>query len=890
MTTAILLLLLLLFRQLLTTADGMQKIMPRTAFSGKVSNRFCGLDENGECQYGPYLQSLGLLIIPPVVFAVLSLLVPCAFFLPRLVLGFWGGRSPSHGWFKPVVRETQFPGYSRTSIVRTKALYVGIAGTMIGVVVAGMLGNMLVSSATSTFVDTVLESAIDVVTTAERVVAEMAGVVYTPAGFQTRVQPALDAAAAVLDSGQTMRDTVQTYSAIRLFVMYGFLGVPLIFAAVGLAGPLLNARKLAFGCSMSATCIMFLTWSIFAIHVLLIVLFSDLCVEIDELRAVDSSAISNATVLNKLLGCGATNSSFDSLVAEAEAGLTAAAAAACSAHALLCTEQYQVCPPTPCSIATIESLLLADVLDFELGCYSAPNPVCTPGGGAASGCPSQLVGPCDAAPMTIRTCAESCRPAGSKAAAAAFVSAADAVAVYQRLLFADIKPLQECSFVTQLFTSVQDTVCVDMLGGLDALGTTLAAEAVLVAVLMVLLILGLKRFRSLADARLLPLDGGDELAVVEHGTDKSLNDEPRGSEADGSETVDTAVATATIAGRSHKRKHKSSKAKSKGKGKGKGKGKPVSRRDRPRPGTTGMPFLVSSYSSDAGDADIHVTVLARDDPVREFVNEGKTDKKAAARLRGKQVRSAPQQAYVIPSPKKQLELEARAKQQQLVAQQFQARAASLQVQATALQRRQAQLTAAARGPVLVAPGAAPMQMSHHPHYPQPPAEFTMTDMSSAPQLRSLAEATNAAYPLAGQQALPPAASYSGGMYPIAGQQALPPAATNSGAYTLAPHPSHLAQPPAASNSGGMYSIAGQQALPPAATNSGAYTLAPHPSHLAQPPAASNSGGMYSIAGQQALPPAATNSGAYTLAPRPSHLAQPPQASNSGGAFFYEEEM
>merc|ERR1711916_30300 len=103
-------------------------------------------------------------------------------------------------------------------------------------------------------------------------------------------------------------------------------------------------------------------------------------------------------------------------------------------------------------------------------------------------------------------------------------------------------------------------------------------------------------------------------------------------------------------------------------------------------------FLVSSYSDDREEeVDIPINVLAHDDPLRAFVNDGKADAKSKARIEGQGAKSAPLQSYVVPSPKAQLQMQAVAVQRQRMVTAAQRQAMAYQAQLAEISRRQTAL-------------------------------------------------------------------------------------------------------------------------------------------------------------------------------------------------------
>merc|ERR1711916_332059 len=122
-------------------------------------------------------------------------------------------------------------------------------------------------------------------------------------------------------------------------------------------------------------------------------------------------------------------------------------------------------------------------------------------------------------------------------------------------------------------------------------------------------------------------------------------------------------------------------------------------------------FLVSSYSDDREEeVDIPINVLAHDDPLRAFVNDGKADAKSKARIQGQGAKSAPLQSYVVPSPKAQLHMQAVASQRQRMVTAAQRQAMAYQAQLAEITRRQTALLSS----------DTPFSLSPpQPHQPQP---------------------------------------------------------------------------------------------------------------------------------------------------------------------------
>lgn len=323
-------------------------------FAGKrVPGRFCGADASDTCKFVEYAQSLALFAIPGVLFAVLTLIGTCVFFVLRLICGAFGGWKASYGCCK--AKPIPFPGYSGLTLAATKTLFFVAVGCVVAAGVCCTIANMGISSGVLSFVDELLATVTKVKFIVLGIIDSLEAISYT-ANSAASLTGVISAADSLQSRGRSLRATVKSYDFFRWMIVNALIGVPVLVTLLSMISPLCSMPKASFACVMALTILLFASWFLFSLHFVLAVLLSDLCVELDTIF-VPGKEIS--PLLRSALSCKQSNeSSFYPLVTKAREGLDQAASTACSAFSSLCTGEVPcVQARVACDARTVEQLV-----------------------------------------------------------------------------------------------------------------------------------------------------------------------------------------------------------------------------------------------------------------------------------------------------------------------------------------------------------------------------------------------------------------------------------------------------------------------------------------------------------------------------------------------------
>jgi len=433
-------------------------MLPSFLFDTHV--RLCGWDGTN-CNWGHYVSSVGR-FGAPVIVAALVIICFVGFVLLRTCNG-CGGRFSSFGFCPDKRAERR--SYTRRERRGAKIAISVIAIAIIGCAIAGMALSKNDSQKIKYLIQEVQDTATSAITAIQVVGAEVIGLPFSENATEI-TQDTLNAAQQVqsrMNSVRSLASKLNTASVVFIFV--GFVTAALL-AVLGIVSAALNLRRLSFVGGLLGFWICAIVWISFGICLVLAKLSFDACAESGLF--IGGLSTSNDAVSGSLTmawGCG-PNSYFGNFSNTLVQGENSAVSESCKSISTVCSFPNVHCPSVPCNTANVPFLVSNTfIMDGSVN-------------------------------RTVASCALACENNVYREGSQMIVQDIGYYNNYTALL-AYFAPFGTCGYVSTVVDDLNVQFCGPMGQGYYGGAVTNLITGVLLIALIVLLIIGKKRFRRI---------------------------------------------------------------------------------------------------------------------------------------------------------------------------------------------------------------------------------------------------------------------------------------------------------------------------------------------------------------------------------------------------------
>ena len=466
----------------------------KTLVTGEsFSNRFLGYDEEKEeFEPEPYFVWIGERVVAVLIVALLHLLAIPVFLLWRvcckpLVLATCCRCFRSSAAKRDASGKVLFSAFS----VRTlRLILLGILVSSVVCVAVGMTSNGILNTALNDVVDDLITNGQELVADVDVAVSRILAQDRT-ANSGSDVQPAIDAGNDALVKAQDIQDDWDTYRGYYQLVVYGLFLLPLAVYALALllAYTGLHKCKVLNGCALLLLLLLFVVLVVSAIHVLLWLVFSDLCEEAD-LYLNDPSQSSTREVFGEILGCvnasdsnaeeaGSGFSSLNKVITDA---LRDARRDACIAADALCNRVNTACTLGPCTSDNVDAFLQETIVT------------------------TSTAGPPPPQSLTFAECATLCADDSERSEASGLANGVVEIGNFTNIKTTNLDPILSCQFVERAVSDLNSNVCTEATPALYLITIMLFITVLIYDGASICLCRAQKRFGNVRPG----VDGGDD--------------------------------------------------------------------------------------------------------------------------------------------------------------------------------------------------------------------------------------------------------------------------------------------------------------------------------------------------------------------------------------------
>ncbi|KNC54080.1 uncharacterized protein AMSG_09745 [Thecamonas trahens ATCC 50062] len=449
-------------------------LLRRTATGTKISNRFCALNEQNECDWENYASFLLAVVVPMIVLA--CLMCVCGPLLACFrMCGCMGGRHPRPGLCCGKGNVDKL--YSKSTIHAVKGLALVAVVVCFICLVCAYVGNARTSEGVNGVVDALIKAGDSLVAQVRAIGTSLEALPYTR-DVAASISEAANSANSFVNDVRSAKKDINAYEVIRAVAANISLLVPFLMLLTSVSLGILNKRgcciHIVFGTLITLS--LSFVWLSTGIHSLLAIVFDDAC---DEFATfIDGSNPDN--ILDTLVGCSSSSgiaSGFQGLADDARSGLDQSVSASCSRL------------EPACAVTASPRLN---------GCPSVCNATTLPSYRQATWTPSPNTG---GQPLTLDACRTECTQGSDEqsTSVAAFTEIGDVIE-YNRILSEEIIPLLNCDFLTTLVRDLFASFCTKLTSGLKMVAQSQIAMATFLMIGIFLLWLGQKRFLPVSES------------------------------------------------------------------------------------------------------------------------------------------------------------------------------------------------------------------------------------------------------------------------------------------------------------------------------------------------------------------------------------------------------
>lgn len=508
-------------------ADGDDKSTgTRSTWRGvKISNRICGMDENGDCHIMEYAEALSKYAAPGIILAILSIISLPVFCIGRFCCNCFGGRRRSKGIC--CGKRDQFEGYSLKEIWIIKLLLIA---AMVGIalcVILGYVGDKSVSTGITKSTTTLISAGNTIVDKASIIAYNLSSLPYTK-DEGAQIGEFVDTAKTFLDQAESIEVVIKEYNKYRSIAVIISFALPLGLLVIGVVGAIFNFRYLALIAFFFCFLVSIIIWISFSVHSVVHTVFIDVCYELDVVMTDPPPPQNNSTSGNNTNTDDGGNGGIQDMIKDiyyctqfsnvgdlARGALDDSYKTACDGLTKLCNDSYVNCSDSynggNCSRENLQNFLGEHIRDYVIGCNDT-YPI--------EQCPANDINSCMNPYLcvdqmrTVKDCATNCINEELRGYANTTVFGLEMLFLYTDIIENEVLPLLNCTIVQNTFSDVSDAMCVNIKQGVSRISVASGFLGALLIPGTILLLLGFKRFRK----NRFPIGTG-----LEEGDDKNVD-------------------------------------------------------------------------------------------------------------------------------------------------------------------------------------------------------------------------------------------------------------------------------------------------------------------------------------------------------------------------------
>ncbi|KAJ3447889.1 transmembrane protein [Anaeramoeba flamelloides] len=444
---------------------------PRYDLSGnRLPNRFCALNDNGNCQWRKYAESLGLMLCTGIVMSFL-----CIVFFFGLVL-FRLTKSAA----KVCGCCTKQDALKNVSVNQYKYFIIFVCVVLLVSASVGISGNVSITGGMTETFDEVLETEDTILKTAETVHEKLQNF-----GLDINTQAILDQAEDLKQRSVDTKETVMGYDTQRQTVSYiGFISVTLVFIIAASTTIIFKMGKIGSIISIFTLLAAAVLWLAFGAHYTVGVVINDTCYELDDEKIDDNDGPILQGYLDDIMDCtgssvysdffDAINEAYDKVGDDMCGGVNQF----CDEKARL-TNDTMPCTmdPTTCNENNTENWKNETLPNFVGGCWEPDKPYkiqechqttnseCDDLGGTY-----QLTDSYCMEILTLQECADNCGNDEQKTGSQIFIEGLEDFDAFKEMID-EIMEIINCTAIIKTWEKITGNLCSDINGGIDQVAT-----------------------------------------------------------------------------------------------------------------------------------------------------------------------------------------------------------------------------------------------------------------------------------------------------------------------------------------------------------------------------------------------------------------------------------
>jgi len=444
---------------------------------------------------------------PGIILAILSLLALPIFLALRCICNSVGGRKRSEGIM--CVNPENFSGYSRSQVIIVKVL---LAIVLVGIFLCcliGFIGNQSLNRGITTMENSLLDTATEIYNKTNNIGIQLQLLPYT-ASYGEQLQGYVNSSSTYITEGNNVKTQISKYNNYRTIAIAISYAFPLGLLVIGTIAAIFNLKYVSFAAAMFCFICSILIWLSFGVHYLTQVVIGDVCVEINvyfQEFTNNQSFSTSSSPLDVLISCKNGDNVFEPIENIALGALNNSIQEYCNTINTVCSDNHVNCSAnlegSNCTINNIIKFENHSVTDYLLAC-SDDNECIFDADTVNCSITEQYV--CYAKTVDVETCSTACNNSELRNYTSIAVYNLHLLEKYENILFNEIFPLLNCSFVATAFNEVDDSLCIDVKSGIDRIAISSGILGAFLVPGTILLIIGFKRFRSDREADLHDID------------------------------------------------------------------------------------------------------------------------------------------------------------------------------------------------------------------------------------------------------------------------------------------------------------------------------------------------------------------------------------------------
>eukprot|EP01117_Protostelium_nocturnum_P004269 TRINITY_DN1563_c0_g1_i1.p1 TRINITY_DN1563_c0_g1~~TRINITY_DN1563_c0_g1_i1.p1 ORF type:complete len:544 (-),score=131.92 TRINITY_DN1563_c0_g1_i1:193-1824(-) len=274
------------------------------------------------------------------------------------------------------------------------------------------------------------------------------------------------------------------YNGYRSVVFLVSFALPVAFGVLGSVAGIFNVRWLSVIIGFILFFNSVLLWVTFAAHNAVTFAFGDLCVDILGFAGGRAKYLNASSSIFALLGCANGTNVFGDLIVYINNGTNTALNTTCKQVNDLCKEQYVYCGNATCTRTTLplyKSVIISEpnAVQCRIDTRNSGRPRCPYNAqDPFVGCDNQSVlEPCDFRNHTLQNCPQECNSSQLKSSSQQILDGLNTIITYERVIFENVIPVLNCTFVEDAYQSLEHSACTDLRGATNKISYVSAIDA-----------------------------------------------------------------------------------------------------------------------------------------------------------------------------------------------------------------------------------------------------------------------------------------------------------------------------------------------------------------------------------------------------------------------------